>query len=127
MLENLKDQIFQFYDRNIRRPIIRWALRTLQHEIHSTALEKGWWDKLRNEGEIIALIHSEATEALEAVRNNHPDSRKIPYQEVEEELADIAIRLMDYAEHKQYRLPESILSKLDYNQSRSYRHGNKQL
>jgi hypothetical protein len=36
--------------------------------IHSTAKEKGWWDAERNDGEIIALMHSELSEALEALR-----------------------------------------------------------
>jgi hypothetical protein len=32
------------------------------------AIEKGWWEGERNEGELIALMHSELSEGLEAIR-----------------------------------------------------------
>ena len=31
---------------------------------HSTAKLKGWWDDERNDGELLALMHSELSEAL---------------------------------------------------------------
>lgn len=34
-------------------------------EINDTAIAKGWWKGERNEGELIALIHSELSEALD--------------------------------------------------------------
>jgi hypothetical protein len=37
---------------------------------HATAKEKGWWDFERSDGELIALMHSELSEALEAMRND---------------------------------------------------------
>lgn len=36
---------------------------------HENAVSKGWWQEDRSFGEIIALIHSEASEALEDHRN----------------------------------------------------------
>ena len=36
---------------------------------HSVAKSKGWWETERNDGELIALMHSELSEALEAMRN----------------------------------------------------------
>lgn len=39
--------------------------------IHENARNKGFWDKSRNFGEILALIHSEVSEALEAYRNGN--------------------------------------------------------
>lgn len=50
----------------------------MQREVHETAIAKGWWDEGRGHGEIIALIHSELSEALEAIRNGEPQSEKIP-------------------------------------------------
>lgn len=41
-------------------------------EVHQNAVEHGWWETDREEAEIIALIHSEWSEALEEYRNDMP-------------------------------------------------------
>jgi NTP pyrophosphatase (non-canonical NTP hydrolase) len=108
------------------KPEPRADFQLLQEYIHQTAKEKGWWDNPRNDGEIIALIHSELSEALEAIRNGEPMSEKIPeFTELELELADVAIRLMDYAESRGIDLWSAIAAKAEYNKTRSYRHGGK--
>ena len=43
-----------------------WA--SVETEVYETAVAKGWWNEDRNDGECIALIHSELSEALEALR-----------------------------------------------------------
>lgn len=55
---------------------IQVAFRILQGAIAANNYEKGWrapGDEPRNMGELIALLHSEVSEAFEAYRNNEPD------------------------------------------------------
>ena len=44
-------------------------LNELRNEIHELAKSKGWWDEDRSFGDIVALCHSELSEAFEEYRN----------------------------------------------------------
>ena len=95
-------------------------------EVNHIAIEKGWWEGERNEGELIALMHSELSEALEAIRNGNPPDDKIPeFTGVEAELADVIIRIMDISAAKGYRVGEAVVAKINYNKNRPYKHGGK--
>lgn len=108
----------------------------------------------RNFGEVMALITSEVSEAFEAYRDGD-DQTKISYKHfidycewivtdtptfkdgnmteatlgkpegIASELADILIRVFDYAGAYGIPLGEAVIRKHFYNQTRPYRHGGK--
>jgi NTP pyrophosphatase (non-canonical NTP hydrolase) len=62
--------------------------KTFQTEVHAVARTKGWWDEPREFGTLIALCHSELSEAWQADVDN-----------VATELGDVVIRILDLAEY----------------------------
>lgn len=92
------------------------------------AKKSGWNDKAIGIPEMIALIHSEASEALESYRNGEPisweDENGKP-QGIASEFADILIRIGHYCGILKINLEDEVKTKLEYNASRPYRHGNK--
>lgn len=113
-------------------------LNKLVEVAHGMAKEKGWWTEDRTALEIHALIHSEIAEATEEARsplaqgmsdggiwfNPQPNGTKKPCGEAIE-LADAVIRIADYFGRKGWDLETAIKTKIEYNATRSHRHGGK--
>lgn len=95
---------------------------------HGMARAKGWHEQALNVPEKIALIHSEASEALEDYRtgemSTHITNGGKPCG-FPTELADIVIRVADLAGALGIDLEEAIATKMAYNATRSHRHGGK--
>jgi NTP pyrophosphatase (non-canonical NTP hydrolase) len=100
------------------------------NDFHLTAVEKGFWDNYDvAPNEFIctklALIHSEVTEVLEAIRKSKGD------EEIMSEFADIIIRTMDLYAGLNERFFENKMSldfavrlKMEKNSDRPALHGN---
>ena len=105
--------------------VIEDVINLLIKRSHDTAMVKGWWDDERNNGELIALMHSELSEGLEALRTNAKSDKIKEFYGIEEELADILIRIFDMVGDRKYRLAQALLAKMEYNKSRPVMHGGK--
>jgi len=146
------------------------TINVLIKESHQIAVEHGWWDKPKTMGELLVLIHSEVSEALEEHRNgkeptetyysgksttyfpeleNGDKCTEIFYSKTESEmvfqdamgeevivnkpegipseLADIVIRVFDICGYYGIDLEAAIEEKMEYNESRPYKHGGKKL
>ena len=90
-------------------------LPIIQQKVHHNAQLHGWWDQQRTIPELLVLIHSEVSEALEAYRNNDRANYR-------EELADILIRLLDAAEGYGIDLEQELILKHAANIDRPHKH-----
>lgn len=132
-------------------------LNELAKEIHQNAVEHGWWDEPRTFEEIVALCHSELSEALEEYRagmsmvykncmacdgdtpcygegcGDYDDGKceidclSQKPEGIAVEMADCIIRILDWAGKEGLDIDAIIREKMEYNKTRPYRHGGKVL
>jgi len=72
--------------------LTEYGLDALAAMLHETAKEKGFWDGEYSHDKVgnkLALVHSEVTEVLEAIRKTKGS------EQIVEEMADVIIRLLD--------------------------------
>ncbi len=96
---------------------------------HATHKEKGFampsaspviWD-----GNQIALMHGELSEAHEALRKDLMDDKLTHRKGVEVELADVIIRIMNYAADRHLDVAGAVIEKAKFNEGRPFMHGGK--
>lgn len=116
------------------------GINEVAKEIHENAKAHGWWDIERSFGEVIALCHSELSEALEEDRQGNPMAYFIKDGQVETdlskwngekldgiatEMADCIIRILDWCGKENVDIDNIIHLKHQYNKTRPYKHGGK--
>lgn len=138
---NKSDEQF-FTEAGPQKTLAEW-----QSGIGSWAQSKGWWERFEQYGVAephsgslidgqarnhyiaskLALVTSEISEALEALREGHVKHYVMSGKPegLEIELADAIIRILDLANALGLDMGRAVAVKMNYNAHRSYRHGGK--
>lgn len=103
--------------------------RSISRDAFHTSKQHGFWDHENGVQQSpfditvalskVALMMSELGECVEALRK--PD--KFNEADVAEELADTVIRIMDFTYARGIDLGEAIITKMEKNKARPYKHG----
>lgn len=121
-------------------------LNELAQQVHQNAIDKGFFEDEKSIGEMLCLIHSEVSEALEADRKNDYVASNVDMKYIidksgsndfkesynynikhsfEEEMADIIIRVLDLCAFKNIDIDAHVKAKMRYNSLREKYHSKK--
>jgi len=105
--------------------ILTKEINNLRDICYKASFDAGWHTNLetgelleRNKAEMLCLIHSEISEAMEGERKGLVDDHLPDRPMAEVELADAVIRIMDYAGRWGYDIGGALVAKMDYNKNR---------
>lgn len=129
---------------------MEFKLNELAELCHTSAQEKGWYDEpnARTPAEALLLIHSEVSEIVEELRTEQPNGKIYFKGSIAEEhrnlgtaqelaacgykpdgeameVADVLIRLLDYAHWRGINVEAAVEIKMIFNSTRPKRHGKK--
>ena len=91
-------------------------LKDLCVEAHRIAVAKGFYQKNREVSELLCLLHSEISEALECDRKDDRDGFR-------EEMADLIIRTADACQFLGIDIEKEVERKMKINEKRPFKHG----
>lgn len=101
-------------------------INALCDDVHSRNVAAGWWSDPRtgqpierNVGELLCLVHSEVSEAMEGHRKSLMDDKLPDRPMIEVELADAVIRIADIAGGLGLDLGGAVDAKMAYNAERA--------
>ena len=123
------------------------GILSLVCDVHNNAIAHGWYDEQRSFGDLIALCHTELSEAFEEYRNGYkadevygkgyPENKmsvktfeetytdRVKPEGVPFELADVIIRIFDMCGYYGIDIESAIRIKHKFNKTRPYKHGGK--
>lgn len=105
---------------------IKSGLKNLCIEQHNASKAAGWYHDMetgeplnRNVPEMLCLIHSEISEAMEGYRKSLMDDKLPNRSMIEVELADAVLRIADLSGFLNLDLGGALIEKMEFNANRA--------